>query len=171
MLQGLRRRVRIITKTFCDNTSKRGKDYREFVDESQEDISGLAQIWVIPSAKKRAGQLLLLVQGCTDRMSQRRFAHSGQAVDPVYIAVVLPPGSISCPVYKLLEVKFAGAFHTLQILAIAGLDGDLGAEIVDELTYIINSLSKRLVNTLYQIRVSFECTPIAGGSYTHLDRG
>ena len=34
--------VWVITKTFCHNVSKRGKNYGEFVDECWKDISGLA---------------------------------------------------------------------------------------------------------------------------------
>jgi len=53
-----------------------GVDYCEFVDERRENIFGLAQIWVIPAAKKGSSKILSLVKACTNRMSQRRFADS-----------------------------------------------------------------------------------------------
>jgi len=92
------------------------------LDQSREDISGLAQFRVIPPAEKRPSKLLLLVEACTNRMSQRRFANSRQAVDPVYIPLVLLPRFIGCPAHDLFQDKFAGALHTLETLVIAGLD-------------------------------------------------
>src|SRR5258708_40199498 len=46
------RQVWVVTKTFCHEASKRGEDYGEFVDESRQDISGIAQTPVIPPAEK-----------------------------------------------------------------------------------------------------------------------
>ena len=107
---------------FRDNPSKRGKDYREFVDQSREDVSRLAQFRVILSAEKRAGKPGFLVEVYTDRMSQRRFANSRCAVDPVCIVFILLPRFIGRPAYDLFEEKFAGAFHTLAIPVIPSLD-------------------------------------------------
>ena len=47
-------------KTFCDNTPKRGEEYREFADESRKYISGLPQFLVIPLAEKCSGGLIFL---------------------------------------------------------------------------------------------------------------
>ena len=52
--------VWVATKASCHNVSKGGEDYGEFVDESQENGSWLAQIWVIPPAEKRSSKVLSL---------------------------------------------------------------------------------------------------------------
>jgi hypothetical protein len=61
--------VWVVAKTVCHNASKRGEDSGEFVDESRKDISGLAQIRVIPPAEKGSSKVLSLVKAFTDRMS------------------------------------------------------------------------------------------------------
>ena len=76
MFHGISRQVWVFTKTLCDKASKRREDCREVVDESRKDVSGLAQIWVIPPAEKRSSQLSVFVKACADRMSQRRFANA-----------------------------------------------------------------------------------------------
>ena len=55
-------------KVFCYNSSKWGKEYGEFVDESRKDVYRLAQIRVVPPAEKGSSKLVSLVEGCTDRM-------------------------------------------------------------------------------------------------------
>ena len=62
---------------------ERGQDSGEFVDEGRKDIPGLAQIRVIPLAEKGSCRLLLIVKACTDQMSERRFADSRQAIEPL----------------------------------------------------------------------------------------
>jgi hypothetical protein len=47
---------------------RKGEEYCELVDKSRKDISGLAQIWVIPPAEKRSSNLLLIVNVCVVRM-------------------------------------------------------------------------------------------------------
>ena len=91
--------------------SKEGEDDCELVDESRQDISGLAQTAVIPLAEKSPSKLASAVKLKTDRMSQRRFSDPGGAVDPVYIAVLLLR-FFGRPLYELFEGGFAGAVHT-----------------------------------------------------------
>ena len=64
------RQVWVVTKTFCNEASKRGEEDCEFVDESRQDISRLAQIPVIPPAEKSAGKLTSLVKAGTNRVGQ-----------------------------------------------------------------------------------------------------
>ena len=61
-------KVWVVTKVFCYNGSKRGRDYGEFVDESRKDVHGFAQIWVVSLAEKGAGKVVSLMKVCTDRM-------------------------------------------------------------------------------------------------------
>jgi hypothetical protein len=61
-------KVWVVAKVFCYNGSKRGRDHGEFVDESWEDIIGLAQILVVSLAKKGSNKVVSLVKVCTDRM-------------------------------------------------------------------------------------------------------
>ena len=63
------RQVWVVAKAFCHEASKRGEDYREFVDESWLDISGLVQIPVVPPAEKSASKVVFLVKAGTNRMS------------------------------------------------------------------------------------------------------
>ena len=63
------RQVWVITKAFCHEASKRGEEYRKFVDESRQDISGLVQIPVISPAEKCASKMVSVVKGGTNRMS------------------------------------------------------------------------------------------------------
>ena len=65
----LRTQVWIIAKTICYNGSKRGEDSGQFVDQCWKDISGPAQIRVVPSAEKCSSKLLSIMNTCTDRMS------------------------------------------------------------------------------------------------------
>ena len=80
----------IVTQAFYHEASKRGEYYREFVDESGQDISGFARISVIPPAENSASKMISFVKAGTNRMSQRRFPDHWQAIDPVYIALLLP---------------------------------------------------------------------------------
>ena len=64
----LRSKVRVVSKVFCYNGSKRGEEYGEFVDESGKDVYRLAQIWVVPPAEKRSSKVVSPVKGCADRM-------------------------------------------------------------------------------------------------------
>ena len=81
----LRCQVWVTAEMVCNGGSKRGKDSREFVDESGKDISELAQIRVIPSAEERPSKVLSTVEEFADRMSQRCFADAGWAMNPVGI--------------------------------------------------------------------------------------
>ena len=67
-LHRLRSKVWVVAKVFCYNGSKRGEEYSEFVNESGNDVSGLAQIRVIPPAKKCSSKVVSLVKVCADRM-------------------------------------------------------------------------------------------------------
>ena len=69
VLHRLWRQVWVFAKTLCYYASKKGEDPSKFVDESWEDISGFAQIWIIPPAEKGASKLLAIVKPSTDRMS------------------------------------------------------------------------------------------------------
>ena len=53
-------KVWVVVKVFCYNGSKGGKDHGEFVDESQEDVDGLAQNGVVPPAEKAPARCLCL---------------------------------------------------------------------------------------------------------------
>src|SRR5258706_6055523 len=64
----LRSEVWVVAKVFCYNGSKRGKEYGKFVDETRKDVSGLAQIRVVPPAEKGSSKVVSLVKACTDRM-------------------------------------------------------------------------------------------------------
>ena len=66
--------VWVVVKAFCYDGSKGGEDRGKFVDESREDVDGLAQNRVIPPAEKGSSKVLLLVKACTDRMGKRRFS-------------------------------------------------------------------------------------------------
>ncbi len=59
---------RVFAKVFCYNRPKWGKVYGEFVDESGEDVHGLAQIRVVPPAEKGSSKVVSLMKPCTDRM-------------------------------------------------------------------------------------------------------
>ena len=107
---------------FRYNASKRGENYSKFVDESRKDISGLIQVWVISAAEKSSGQPLLIVESFRDRMGQRRLADSGQAVDPVGVTCILLHRAVGRPDNDVIQEEFAGAFHTAELPAIAGLD-------------------------------------------------
>ena len=109
-----------MTKAFCDEVAKRGEYYREFVDESRQEISGLAQTPVVPPAEKCASKVIPFVKDRANRMSQRCFPDPGQPVDPVCIAPLLPRVS-GCPTYDLGEEKFAGAIHAAEILVVVCL--------------------------------------------------
>src|SRR5258706_11503804 len=61
-------KVWVVTKVFCYNCSKRWQDGGEFVDESRKDINGLAQIRVVPPAKKSCSKVVSLMKACADRM-------------------------------------------------------------------------------------------------------
>ena len=58
----------VFAKVFCYNGPKWGEVYGEVVDESGEDICGLAQIWVVPPAEKGSGKVVSLVKASTDRV-------------------------------------------------------------------------------------------------------
>src|SRR5258706_2187204 len=58
--------VWVVVKVFCYNCSKGGEEYSKFVDESRIDVSGLAQIRVVPPAEKGSSKVLSLVKACTD---------------------------------------------------------------------------------------------------------
>ena len=58
----------VVAKVFCNNGPKWGEVYREFMDESGEDVHGFAQIRVIPPAEKRSSKVVSLVKACADRM-------------------------------------------------------------------------------------------------------
>jgi len=60
--------VWVRAKVFCYNGSKGGKEYGKFVDESQKDVYGLAQIQIVPLAEKGSSKVVLLVKACTDQM-------------------------------------------------------------------------------------------------------
>ena len=60
--------VRVIIKALCHDVPKGRKAYREFVDERRQDISGLAQTFVIPPAEKGTGKVFSL-KPRTNRMS------------------------------------------------------------------------------------------------------
>ena len=56
---------------------EKGEDSCEFMGESREDISGLAQVVITPLAEKGSSEVLLIVKIFTNGMSQRCFANSG----------------------------------------------------------------------------------------------
>ena len=58
--------VWIVTKTFCNNAPKRGEGSCELVDESGQEISGLAQIPVVPPAEKCASKVICFVKNRTN---------------------------------------------------------------------------------------------------------
>ena len=67
--EGLHRpwhQVWIITQVFCNEASKRREYYRQFVDESWQDIFGLVQISDIPLAEKSASKMILFVKAGTN---------------------------------------------------------------------------------------------------------
>jgi len=64
----IRSEVWVFAKVFCYNGSERGEEYGEFVDESREDVSGLAQIWVVPPAEEGSSKLFSLMKACAERM-------------------------------------------------------------------------------------------------------
>ena len=53
---------------FCYNRSEGGEENGEFVDESGEDVSGVAQIRVVSPTEKGASKVVSLMEACTDRM-------------------------------------------------------------------------------------------------------
>ena len=57
-----RRQVWIVTKALCYNAPKWGERSCELVDESRQDISGLAQTAVIPPAEKGTSKVISLVK-------------------------------------------------------------------------------------------------------------
>src|SRR5258708_29843392 len=61
ILPQLRCQVWVIAQTVCHNLSKRREYPREFVDESWKDISGLAQVRVIPLAEKGSSKVASIV--------------------------------------------------------------------------------------------------------------
>ena len=117
VLHRSRRQVWVVTKAFCDEAAKRGEYYREFVDESRQDISEFAQTPVIPLAEKCASKVFFFVKDGANRMGQRCFPDPGQAIDPVCMALLLPR-FFSRPAYDLVEEKFASAIHTAEILVV-----------------------------------------------------
>ena len=56
----------VLSKVFCNNGPKRGEAYGEFVNESGEDVSGAAQIRVVPPAEKGSSKVVLLVKACAN---------------------------------------------------------------------------------------------------------
>src|SRR5258706_12803019 len=58
----LRSEVWVVTKVFCYNGSKGGKEYGEIVDESRKDVYRLGQILVVPSTEKRSSKVISLVK-------------------------------------------------------------------------------------------------------------
>ena len=58
----LRSKVWVVAKVSCYNCSKRWEHYGEFVDESGEDVYGLAQIRVVPPAEKSCSEVVLLMK-------------------------------------------------------------------------------------------------------------
>ena len=58
----------VLAKVFCYDGPKRGKVYGKFVDKSGEDVSGLAQIRVVPLAEKSSSKVVSLVKACANRM-------------------------------------------------------------------------------------------------------
>ena len=64
----LRSKIWVVSKVFCYDGSKRREEYCEFVDESREDVRGLAQNRVVPPAEKRSSKVVLLVKVCANRM-------------------------------------------------------------------------------------------------------
>ena len=65
-LHRLRSKFWVLAKVFCLNGPKRGEVYSEFVDESGEDVSGAAQIRVVPPAEKGSSKVVLLVKACAN---------------------------------------------------------------------------------------------------------
>ena len=122
VFHGLWCHIGVNTEMFCHNASKSGENYCEFGGESRKDISGLIQIWVISPAEKGSGKLFLFVKSFRDRMSQRRLANSGQAVDPVCIAFIFLRRFSGCPGNYFIQEKPACAFHTAELSVIAGVD-------------------------------------------------
>lgn len=54
--------------------AEKGEEYREIVDESQQDISGLPPILVIlPAENGACNKVITLLEASTNRKSQRRF--------------------------------------------------------------------------------------------------
>ena len=64
----LRSKVWVVAKVFCYNGSKRGEQYGEFVDESRKEVSGLAQIRVVPPAEEGSSKVVSHVKVFADRM-------------------------------------------------------------------------------------------------------
>ena len=64
----LRSKVRVFAKVFCYDFSEGGEEYGESVDESGEDVSGLAQIRVVSPTEKGASKVVSLMKACADRM-------------------------------------------------------------------------------------------------------
>ena len=62
----LQSKIWVIAKVFCYNDLKRGEDYCKFVDESQKDVYGLAQIQVVSLAEKGTSKVIPLVKACTN---------------------------------------------------------------------------------------------------------
>ena len=59
-------KVWVVAKAFCHDTSKRGKNSRELVDESRQDIYRLAQIPIISPAEERASEIVPLMKHGTN---------------------------------------------------------------------------------------------------------
>jgi len=79
-------------------------------------------------------------------MSQRRFANSGQAVDPTHIAHVLLLVFIGHPGYGVVQERFAGAIHTAEFPVIARFDTFKSSE-QELLLYV------KLLRTTYHQRI------------------
>ena len=66
VVHGPWRQVWVVAKMCCDDAPKRWEGSSEFVDESWQDISRLAQTRIIPLAEKCAGEVFSLVQSGTN---------------------------------------------------------------------------------------------------------
>ena len=117
VLHRLRCQVWVVAKRLCHDAPKGGEDYGKFVNEGRKDISGLAQIRVVPPAEKRSTKLLPIMKVCTDRMSQRCFADSGRAIEPKSIPLMW----VGHPGNESIKDGLAGALHTTPIQVIAGV--------------------------------------------------
>ena len=69
VVHGPWRQVWVVAKMSCNDAPKRGEGSCEFVDESWQDISGLAQTRLIPLAEKCASKVFSLVESGTNQMS------------------------------------------------------------------------------------------------------
>ena len=69
VLHRLRRLIWVSPKTVCHDASKGGQDFGKSGDESRKDVSEIARIRVVPLAKKRSSEALIIVKLFTDRMS------------------------------------------------------------------------------------------------------